>query len=158
MTTDFINSTDQCLNPNSGPPRIKRPYVQYGKEGQAVRVECMVESVPTPQRIVWSKNTRVVDVDNDDGYEIIEEPSTEESTLRSMILIRNSKLVSLACSFFNAEVINMIILFFQSDFGSYNCSVWNQFGFDSKMITLVQESKNQHANYQMCQSNSYLSR
>ncbi|CAG2167968.1 unnamed protein product [Oppiella nova] len=62
---------------------------------------------------------QMVDVDNNDGYELIEETIQSDATFRSTISIRKSKL---------------------SDFGSYNCSVWNEFGFDSKIITLVQES------------------
>ncbi len=42
-----------------GPPRIKKPYLQYGLNGEAVKVECLIESVPPPTRILWSHNSQV---------------------------------------------------------------------------------------------------
>ena len=45
-----------------GPPKIKRPYIQYGIEGEAVKVECLIESVPQPSKIMWSHNSKVCTV------------------------------------------------------------------------------------------------
>ena len=36
---------------------------------------------------------------------------------------------------------NRFCLPLQSDFGQYNCSVWNQYGFQSQIITLQQQGK-----------------
>ncbi|CAG2167967.1 unnamed protein product [Oppiella nova] len=59
----------------------------------------------------------MVDIDNDEGYELIEEPiHGNDSTFRSVIAIRNTK---------------------QSDFGSYNCSVWNEFANFSPLLLSV---------------------
>lgn len=79
-----------------GPPKIRRPYTQYAREGHSARVECAIEATPTPQRIQWSKSGRIVGVDNDIGVEIIEEVLESEQIIKSVILIRNSRLVSLS--------------------------------------------------------------
>ena len=50
----------KCVfNTTTGPPRIRRPYVQYGMDGQAVNVECIIDSIPTPTKILWFHNSRV---------------------------------------------------------------------------------------------------
>ncbi|XP_054169290.1 irregular chiasm C-roughest protein-like [Oppia nitens] len=112
----FAEISAQSLVFIKGPPRIRRPYVQYGTEGQSVTVECIIDSIPSPSKILWFHNSRLVDVDNNDGYELIEDTIQSDSTFRSMISIRKSKI---------------------EDFGQYNCSVWNDNGFDSKLIILV---------------------
>jgi len=99
-----------------GPPRIASSQTQFGAEGDLVKVECLVHSVPPPTRILWSHNGRDVHVDNNAGYEIVEERS--ESLTRNVLLIRRSK---------------------DSDFGLYNCTVWNSFGVDSIVISLARQ-------------------
>ncbi|CAG2120333.1 unnamed protein product, partial [Medioppia subpectinata] len=87
----FPEISAQSLVFIKGPPRIRRPYVQYGMDGQAVNVECIIDSIPTPTKILWFHNSRLVDVDNNDGYELIEESIQTDSSFRSTISIRKSK-------------------------------------------------------------------
>lgn len=101
-----------------GPPRVNSPAMQYGVEGEEVRVECVIISVPPPTRVAWSRNTQLVDIDNNQGYEIIKEPLS--NGLRNLLIIHKAE---------------------EDDFGQYNCSVWNQFGYDTRLIT-VRKQKN----------------
>lgn len=101
-----------------GPPKVSSPTTQYGVEGEQVRVECVITSVPPPTRVAWSRNLQLVDIDNNQGYEIIKEPLS--NGLRNLLIIHNAA---------------------EEDFGQYNCSVWNQFGYDTRLIT-VRKQKN----------------
>ncbi|KAL3194482.1 hypothetical protein MRX96_016202 [Rhipicephalus microplus] len=56
--------------------------------------------------------------DNNQGYEIIKEPLS--NGLKNLLIIHNAA---------------------EEDFGQYNCSVWNQFGYDTRLIT-VRKQKN----------------
>ncbi|KAG0424991.1 hypothetical protein HPB47_027818, partial [Ixodes persulcatus] len=96
-----------------GPPKVQSPTTQYGVEGEEVRVECVITSVPPPTRVAWSRNTQLVDIDNNQGYEIIKEPLS--NGLRNLLIIHNAG---------------------EDDFGQYNCSVWNPFGYDTRLITV----------------------
>ncbi|XP_022256860.1 irregular chiasm C-roughest protein-like [Limulus polyphemus] len=99
-----------------GPPTIKAKSVQYGELGQKVEVECSIYSVPSPAKITWTKNTQVVEVDNTHGYEIVTQPLTDG--VRNLLIIHNAE---------------------KGDFGTYNCSVWNDFGHDSMLILLKRQ-------------------
>ncbi|KAH7945213.1 hypothetical protein HPB49_008162 [Dermacentor silvarum] len=101
-----------------GPPKVSSPTTQYGVEGEQVRVECIITSVPPPTRVAWSRNLQLVDIDNNQGYEIVKEPLS--NGLRNLLIIHNAA---------------------EEDFGQYNCSVWNQFGYDTRLIT-VRKQKN----------------
>ncbi|CAN8014760.1 unnamed protein product [Ixodes persulcatus] len=100
-----------------GPPKVQSPTTQYGVEGEEVRVECVITSVPPPTRVAWSRNTQA-NIDNNQGYEIIKEPLS--NGLRNLLIIHNAG---------------------EDDFGQYNCSVWNPFGYDTRLIT-VRKQKN----------------
>ncbi|XP_071037623.1 irregular chiasm C-roughest protein isoform X2 [Parasteatoda tepidariorum] len=101
-----------------GSPRVRSPPVQYGVEGEVVKLECIIASVPPPTRVLWSKKQQHVDIDNNDGYEIVEE--TIAGGVKNNLIIHNAD---------------------DDDFGQYNCSVWNTFGQDS-MIILLKKQKN----------------
>lgn len=45
-----------------GPPKIESRRIQYGIEGDTVRLECLVSSIPKPDRISWSHNGREIDI------------------------------------------------------------------------------------------------
>ncbi|CAG2117605.1 unnamed protein product, partial [Medioppia subpectinata] len=68
----FPEISAQSLVFIKGPPRIRRPYVQYGMDGQAVNVECIIDSIPTPTKILWFHNSRVcitlLSIDTNDKY------------------------------------------------------------------------------------------
>lgn len=59
-----------------------------------------------------------MDIDNNDGYEIVEE--TIAGGVKNVLIIHNAD---------------------EDDFGQYNCSVWNNFGQDSMIILLKKQSK-----------------
>ncbi|KAG8196700.1 hypothetical protein JTE90_023209 [Oedothorax gibbosus] len=99
-----------------GPPRVQSPRIQYGLEGEIVRLECIIASVPHPTRTQWSRNSQHVDIDNNDGYEIAEEPIP--GGVKNVLIIHNAD---------------------EDDFGQYNCSVWNTFGQDSMIILLKKQ-------------------
>ncbi|CAG7826342.1 unnamed protein product, partial [Allacma fusca] len=44
-----------------GPPKFVSQRLQVGTEGDTVRLECRVEAIPKPERIVWSHHGREVD-------------------------------------------------------------------------------------------------
>ncbi|GFT44014.1 irregular chiasm C-roughest protein [Nephila pilipes] len=99
-----------------GPPRVRSEPVQYGLEGEVVKLQCIIASVPPPTRILWSRNSQHVDIDNNDGYEIVEESIA--GGVRNILIIHNAD---------------------EDDFGQYNCSVWNAFGQDSMIILLKKQ-------------------
>ncbi|XP_035214571.1 irregular chiasm C-roughest protein-like isoform X3 [Stegodyphus dumicola] len=99
-----------------GPPRVRSPPVQYGVEGEVVKLECIISSVPPPTRILWSRNSQHVDIDNNDGYEIVTEPMADG--VKNNLIIHNAD---------------------EDDFGQYNCTVWNTFGQDSMIILLKKQ-------------------
>ncbi|XP_076359121.1 irregular chiasm C-roughest protein-like [Tachypleus tridentatus] len=99
-----------------GPPTVKAKPVQYGETDQKVEVECSIYSVPSPARITWTKNSQVLEIDNTHGYEIVTQPLPDG--VRNLLIIHNAD---------------------KSDFGTYNCSVWNDFGHDSMLISLKRQ-------------------
>lgn len=54
-----------------GPPRISSPPLQYGMEGQEVQVECLIVSVPPTGKVRWEKDGQLLDIDNNQGIEMI---------------------------------------------------------------------------------------
>lgn len=44
----------------TGPPRVRSDPVQYGMEGEVVKLQCVIASVPPPTRILWSRNSQVI--------------------------------------------------------------------------------------------------
>ncbi|KAF7488042.1 Irregular chiasm C-roughest protein [Sarcoptes scabiei] len=193
-----------------GPPLIRNPSIQYGIENEPVRLQCIVEAVPPPTKISWFKMKpyqQILGVDNNEGYEILEEEDPEDfnlyqsslssSYLTSSMLELNSQSSSSSSSSIalaskrskksdNDDTTNndngvdddddgdgggdgrannlfvddvdgenqlshsslallRSIIYIRrakdSDFGQYNCSVWNQYGFQSQIITLEKQSK-----------------
>ncbi|RZC39155.1 irregular chiasm C-roughest protein, partial [Asbolus verrucosus] len=98
-----------------GPPSIVSHRTQFGIEGDNVRVECTIFSIPAPERIIWTFNGREVDL-HDQAYSILEDPSPEG--IKSTLIIRESR---------------------EKHFGNYNCSVTNPYGSDVVEINLMQQ-------------------
>ena len=59
-----------------GPPRISSPPLQYGMEGQEVQVECLIVSVPPTGKVRWEKDGQLLDIDNNQGIEMIKGESS----------------------------------------------------------------------------------
>ncbi|KAK7580395.1 hypothetical protein V9T40_001024 [Parthenolecanium corni] len=96
----------------NGRPLIQKNSIQYGLIGDSVRLECSAFSVPSPEKATWSFNGQIIEPNHLD-YSVIDDPLPEG--IKSTLLIRESK---------------------QEHFGTYNCSVTNQYGTDVAAITL----------------------
>lgn len=83
------------------------------------RVECLVQSVPPPTRVTWTRDRRALDP-KDPSYEMVEEKLEGASLIRNVLLIHKPS---------------------QKDFGLYNCSVENEFGEDFIVIQLNPQSE-----------------
>lgn len=95
-----------------GPPTITSHRVQFGIQGDNVRLECLAYSIPKPEHIVWTFRGNEVDA-NDKDYTILEDPLPEG--IKSTLVIRDSQ---------------------EQHFGAYNCSVSNPYGSDMVEIVL----------------------
>ncbi|CAG2180177.1 unnamed protein product, partial [Oppiella nova] len=114
----FPEISSQLIVRLNGPPQIEDPYIHYGLIGETVRIGCYINSVPKPSQIVWHHNRQIVNIDSNRGVNIIDERIPGESTILSTVVIYNAKL---------------------SDFGEYNCTVRNRFGFDNRVIILAEK-------------------
>ncbi|RWS04821.1 irregular chiasm C-roughest protein-like protein, partial [Dinothrombium tinctorium] len=101
-----------------GAPRVKSNPVQYGVEGERVRVECIVHSIPPPSKVLWFRNSQSIETDKKRGIEVTEEEEPSLSQIRSVLLLHKAH---------------------KEDFGAYNCSVSNEFGSDYMIITLAKQ-------------------
>ena len=54
---------------------------QYGLEGEPIKLECIVQSIPKAATVVWRRNSQLIDVDNKNGYELITEPLPETDSM-----------------------------------------------------------------------------
>lgn len=100
-----------------GPPTITSHRVQFGIQGDNVRLECLAYSIPKPEHIVWTFRGNEVDA-NDKDYTILEDPLPEG--IKSTLVIRDSQ---------------------EQHFGAYNCSVSNPYGSDMVEIVLKPQSE-----------------
>ncbi|XP_075676932.1 uncharacterized protein LOC113796029 [Dermatophagoides pteronyssinus] len=111
---------------------------------------------------------QLLGVDNNEGYEILEEEESDDysmlqsspsyqtlssSSSSSMAMIQSSSSSMQNNNENNNNLIDQLpsslallrsIIYMRrakdSDFGQYNCSVWNQYGFQSQIITLQKQS------------------
>lgn len=44
-----------------GPPKIHSQRIQFGTEGETVRLECLAISIPRPDRVTWSHQGHEID-------------------------------------------------------------------------------------------------
>ena len=65
-----------------GPPRISNPPLQYGMEGQEVNVECLIVSVPPTGKVRWEKDGQLLDIDNNQGIEMIKGERSKMQPIR----------------------------------------------------------------------------
>ncbi len=98
-----------------GPPRILRRHpVQFGTEGDTIRLTCDAFAIPPPETLLWSAHGYPVTPSTAGGHYGIEEASRNDG-MRSTLIIRDS---------------------IRSDFGEYNCTVRNSHGEDTFLIKL----------------------
>ncbi|CAB3371539.1 Hypothetical predicted protein [Cloeon dipterum] len=96
-----------------GPPDIISRLTQYGSVGENVRLECVVFSVPRPDRVAWSRNNRELHAALDPEVSISEEMLPEG--IKSTLVIRGAQ---------------------SAHFGAYNCTATNGYGTDVAEINL----------------------
>jgi hypothetical protein len=94
-----------------GPPSITSTKKQFGIPGETVQIECVAFSIPKARHIQWSYNGREINSSGD--YTILEEITS--FGMKSTLVIRDSD---------------------SKHFGSYNCSVANDYGHDNVEILL----------------------
>ncbi|XP_049535052.1 irregular chiasm C-roughest protein-like isoform X2 [Anopheles darlingi] len=105
-----------------GPPLIRSPRQQYGTLSDRGQLECKAFAVPRPKYISWSFN----------GYEInASQPEPGDYTVMEDLLSDGIRSILIIASCL------------QKHFGSYNCTVANDYGIDFVEIDfLSKESKN----------------
>ena len=96
-----------------GPPSITSTKKQFGIPGETVQIECVAFSIPKPRHILWSYNGREINSSHDEDYTVTEEITS--FGMKSSLAIRDSD---------------------SKHFGSYNCSVTNDYGHDNVVIVL----------------------
>jgi hypothetical protein len=96
-----------------GPPSITSAKKQFGMPGETVQIECTAFSVPKVKHIMWSYNGRDINSSQDDDYAIVEDVTSYG--IKSTLVIHRSD---------------------SKHFGSYNCSVENDYGRDHMEILL----------------------
>ncbi|XP_076325298.1 irregular chiasm C-roughest protein-like [Tachypleus tridentatus] len=110
----FSQITENVTVLLKGPPIVTAPKTQFGKEGENIKVQCVITSVPKPSRVIWKRNSQVVA--NSRDYEIVEHPL--QNGIRTLLIIHEAH---------------------SKDFGVYNCSVWNEYGHASMLIQLKRQ-------------------
>ncbi|XP_047477071.1 irregular chiasm C-roughest protein-like isoform X1 [Penaeus chinensis] len=100
-----------------GPPMIVSSSDQQGRMGDTVTLECNTVSIPSPIRITWTYRGREIDL-SDPRYEVVEDE--QEEGFRNILVIHDAD---------------------THDFGSYNCSVVNEYGVARKQIRLNEEKR-----------------
>lgn len=97
-----------------GPPSITSAKKQFGVPGETVQIECAAFSIPKVKHILWSYNGKEINTSENDDYTIIEDATSYGMKSTLMIHRADSK-----------------------HFGSYNCSVSNDYGYDNMEIFLT---------------------
>ncbi|KAM3830327.1 kin of IRRE-like protein 2 [Vipera latastei] len=98
----------------NGPPIISAEPSQQTAVGAKARLECLVESVPHPDRIAWTWGERMLDAGSLDRF-TVDTVVTEQGVL-SFLLIDPTH---------------------DDDFAlPYNCTAWNRFGARSVAVSL----------------------
>ncbi|XP_021703710.1 irregular chiasm C-roughest protein [Aedes aegypti] len=89
-----------------GPPRIRSQRHQYGVVNDNSQIQCEAISVPKAKHVIWTYNG--LEINNENDYTILENHQPEG--VRSTLIINNSQ---------------------KQHFGTYNCTVINEYGMDS---------------------------
>ncbi|KAL4707063.1 hypothetical protein ACJJTC_011389, partial [Scirpophaga incertulas] len=97
-----------------GAPKILSNRTQFGTEGESVRVECASLSVPKPDDIRWYLEGKEINAIHDPDYATLEE-NLPDGVIKSSLVIRASQ---------------------SKHYGTYNCSVTNEYGNANAAIVL----------------------
>ncbi|XP_052562384.1 irregular chiasm C-roughest protein-like isoform X1 [Culex pipiens pallens] len=109
-----------------GPPSIGSPRQQFGTVGDTGQLECEAFSVPVAKHIIWVHNGREINTsspEHSELFSIVESRSQSQGTecVKSTLIIHDSR---------------------REHFGSYNCTVVNEYGVDSVEIDFVSKAEN----------------
>lgn len=104
-----------------GPPSIGSPRQQFGTIGDTGQLECEAFSVPVAKHIIWVHNGREINTsspEHSELFSIVESRTKSQGTecVKSTLIIHDSR---------------------REHFGSYNCTVVNEYGVDSVEIDFV---------------------
>ena len=97
-----------------GPPTIKSQRQQYGVTNDNSQIECIAFSIPKAKHVIWTFNGKEINTSNENDYTILE--NTLPDGIKSTLIINNSQ---------------------KYHFGNYNCTVVNEYGFDSIEIDFI---------------------
>ncbi|XP_077193157.1 kin of IRRE-like protein 2 isoform X4 [Paroedura picta] len=98
----------------NGPPVISAEPSQQTAVGAKARLECLVGSIPPPDRIAWAWGERVLDSGSLDRF-TVDTVVTEQGMLSALLIDPTH----------------------DSDFAlPYNCTAWNRFGVRSAAVSL----------------------
>ncbi|XP_015264058.1 PREDICTED: kin of IRRE-like protein 2 [Gekko japonicus] len=98
----------------NGPPVISAEPSQQTTVGAKARLECLVGSIPPPDRIAWAWGERVLDSGSLDRF-TVDTVVTEQGVLSALLIDPTH----------------------DSDFAlPYNCTAWNRFGVRSAAVSL----------------------
>ncbi|XP_042872259.1 irregular chiasm C-roughest protein-like [Penaeus japonicus] len=98
-----------------GAPKVSPQVEQFGLEGDTVKVECVIKSVPKPSEIVWTRNAHTIDP-NMSRFNILQD--SIPGGVRNTLIIHDT----------TAE-----------DFGFYNCTAKNGYGSHMAEIQLKRQ-------------------
>lgn len=113
FTSGFPEISAEAYVYLKGRPIIRRQPIQFGIPGDSIRLDCIVYSIPMPERLTWSFNGREVGSENLQDYTVTDE--TTHDGVKSSLTVQNAK---------------------PGQFGAYNCTVFNKYGSDSVEIIL----------------------
>lgn len=69
-TDSFPDITAEANVYMKGKPVILRQPVQFGVPGDNIRLDCIVYSIPKPERIMWSFNGRELGIESSEGFKV----------------------------------------------------------------------------------------
>ncbi|KAK7488030.1 hypothetical protein BaRGS_00020775 [Batillaria attramentaria] len=116
-SSGFPDASKEALLLQNGKPSIRSEKEQFATVGEKGKLECIVHSVPKPDRMVWLRDGRPIDYAGSGRF------SYEQKDL-----------------LYGRTNILHILKVQEDDFGKYNCNVVNAYGSDNATITLVEKT------------------
>ncbi|XP_053620744.1 irregular chiasm C-roughest protein-like isoform X1 [Plodia interpunctella] len=96
-------------------PTILSNRTQFGSEGDMVDIDCYAKAVPKPFDVRWYYEGKEISAINDSDIAITQDMDLPDGMVKSVLVIRNSK---------------------TKHYGTYNCSMTNDFGNANAAIVL----------------------
>ncbi len=70
VTIGFPEITAEAYVYIKGKPVIRQHPNHFGMLGDTVRLDCNIYSIPKPDKITWSFNSREIGLDSEEGYQV----------------------------------------------------------------------------------------